>query len=146
MYDDENKPLPWHQRRTALDYWQKQGLTKRNGNGLINAGFATIDDLREATDQDLAVIANVGTEARIVIYRLLGRQPPGKLRSGAEVRDELARAWQSRLGDDRFNRLLDEIAEMAGGDLDKANWPAGRALWTLARLRRDQLRKTGPLG
>jgi hypothetical protein len=141
MFENDRRPLPWQQNQSTLEYWQGQGLSKRSANGLIYAGYATIDDLRETTDQDLAVIANVGTEARIVIYRLLGRQPPGKLRSAAEIRDELARAWQSRLGVDRFNRLLDEIAEMADGDLDKANWPAGRALWSLARLRRDQLRR-----
>lgn len=136
MDDDGRRPLPWQQHASALDYWLSQGLSKRSANGLINAGYSTIDDLRTATDEDLAVIPNVGTEGRVVIYRLLGRMPPGKLRSSAERRDEFESAWRSRVGDERFNRLLDEIAAMAGSDLDKASWQAGQALWTLARKRR----------
>jgi len=133
---DERKALPWKERLKALDYWTKQGLKTRHANALISAGYASLDDLKAASEWDLRVLPNIGDQARVAIYRLLGRRPPGNLKTTAEVRAEFERTWRTRLGDDRFDLLLDEIASMAGDALDKTNVPAAQALWAVARRRR----------
>ena len=133
---DRRKALPWQERGNALDYWKKQGLKARHANALINAGYTSLDDLKAASDWDLKVIPNIGDQARVVIYRLLERQPLGTLKTTDEVRAKFERIWRARLGNDRFDLLLDEIVAMGDDGLDKTNLPAAQALWAMARRRR----------
>lgn len=132
----ERRHLTWQERSRAFTDWRELGLTARHANALINAGYSSLDDLRPATDFDLKVMANIGDQGRLQLYRLLGRQPPAKLKSPAEIQSEFEREWRSRFGDDRFDRLLDEIVDIVGNALDKSNLPAAQALWWLARKRR----------
>lgn len=134
--DEERKPLPWQDHRAVRDYWLKLGLPKRSANGLIHAGYATIEDLKTASDHDIAILPNVGPEGKAVIYRLIERKPPGTLRTAAERRSAFESEWRARAGDERFDRLIDEIVKVAWADLEKVNVHAAQALWNIARQRR----------
>jgi len=41
------------------------------------------------------------------------------------------------MDEERINRLLDDIAALAGDALETANLPAALTLWDMARRRRD---------
>jgi hypothetical protein len=73
-------------------------LSSRHANALVNAGYATLDDLRTASDFDLTVLPNIGKEGRIAIYRLLGKPPPGRQKTTGQVRARFEQQWQLRLG------------------------------------------------
>ena len=132
MDDERNQSPPQHHKR-AFDYWTGCGLSTRHAKALCVAGFATVDDLKGASNGDLKTLPNVGGIGLLAIYRLLGRQPPANLK---EIRSHLERTWRARLGEERFDDLVDQIIEMTGGALDRANYRAAQALWGIARRRR----------
>ena len=134
--DEEREPLSWRDRADAFTRWRELGLSSRHANALVNAGYSSLNELRTTTDFDLTALPNVGKEGRVAIYRLLGKPLPSNQESSAEIRARFEQQWQSRLGDERLNRLLDEIVDMAGDALDKGNLPAAQALWDMARRRR----------
>jgi hypothetical protein len=133
---NKRREWTWQEQRAAFDYWTKQGLVKRHANALVNGGYAGLEDLRAASDFDLKIVPNLGNQGLVAILHLLGRPRPANLRTAGEVRDQFEQAWRGRLGNERFDRLMDEINAMAWEDLDRANHPAAQALWELARKRR----------
>jgi hypothetical protein len=135
MFDEQK--LTWEERAAAVDFWRQQGLSKRHANVLAYSGYASMEDLHTVTDWDLQVMPNLGKEGRAAILDLLGRQRPANLKTAAETRAQFEQVWRTRLGEERFGRLMDEISAMAGEDLDRANHPAAQALWDLARKRRS---------
>jgi hypothetical protein len=128
----ERRELTWQQQRAAFDYWTKQGLVKRHANALVNGGYARLEDLQAASDFDLKVLPNIGNAGLVAILQLLDRPRPANLKTAAEIE----RDWRARIGDERFDRLMEEFTVMAREDLDRANHPAAQALWELARKRR----------
>lgn len=127
------------EHRAVVAYWCRFGFTTRNANGLINAGFRDLEELRAATDQDLAVIRNVGQEGKAIVYRLIDRHPPQVLQTADERSSTFEALWRGRFGDERFDRLIAEIADLAGPELATVNVGAARALWRLARQKRLRL-------
>lgn len=76
-----NSPrLTWQQRATARTYWKGVGLHTRQANGLVDAGYCSLDDLKDLSDHDLSVIANVGPKGKAILYGLLGRARLGAQR------------------------------------------------------------------
>jgi hypothetical protein len=72
---------------------------------------------------------------------LAGRRPPDKVKIPKERQVEFERAWRLKIGDDRFERILELIGDMAGETLDRPNVVAGQALWAAARRRRAVTRE-----
>ena len=117
-----------NERRAVVAYWCWLGFTTRNANGLINAGFRDLEELRAATDQDLAVIRNVGQEGKAIIYRLIDRHPPLVLQTANERSSIFEVIWRGRFGDERFDPLLAAIADLAGPELATVNVGAARGV------------------
>jgi len=74
MRDDRKRTL--QEQVTAFEYWTQRGLAKRHANALTNAGYATIEELQTATDEDLQIMPNLGKEGVVAILHLLGRPEP----------------------------------------------------------------------
>jgi len=60
----------------ASKAWERKGLTLGTGRALVNAGFATVEDLQTAQDLELASIPRVGPKSLAIIYRLMERKMP----------------------------------------------------------------------
>jgi hypothetical protein len=133
--DDDREALSWQAQRRAVEGWVTLGLRSQYARALTLAGYLTLDDLRKATDFDLGVLIGVGKKGRQQILHLLGREAVSP--SNPKSRDHFERTWRFRIGDERFERLLDDLVDMAGTDLDKVNQSASRALWALVRRRRN---------
>lgn len=129
-------PFSREERDQAFKHWRDLGFSGRHARVLMDLGYVSVDDLKNATDLDLRVLPGIAREGLVLIYRLIGRESPLKLKSKAEVRAEFERAWRASIDEDRINRLLDEIAAMVGDALDRANQQAAEALWGMARRRR----------
>jgi hypothetical protein len=145
MYE-ERESIPWQKRQQAFEHWTGHGLVKRHAYALVNAGYATLDDLREAADPNFPYLAHIGPNGLLAIYRLMGRQPPTKLKSTDEIRTEFEQAWRTHVGQERLDNLADLIIDEAGDALDKANHKAAQAMWEMARRRRSKRMPAGETG
>jgi hypothetical protein len=54
----------------------------------------------------------------VQIYGLIGLKPPGNAKAPGQVQVECERAWRSKVGDARFEEIIDLIVEMAGDAFD----------------------------
>ena len=57
-------------------------------------------------------------------------------RTPEEKYAEYEKAWRTRVGDRRFDSIIDSIVEIAGDALDRPNIAGAQALWAAARRRR----------
>jgi len=124
------------ERKTrALEFWSKLGLKRSYANALIDGGYFGLKDLRRVTDREFAVMHGVGEKGRREIYRLMGKKPPGNAKSPEEIQAQFERLWRERLGAERLQKVIADIVEMAGDDIEQRSVSASRALWGMARRR-----------
>lgn len=125
--------LSLHEEVRAIEDWQRRGLRIRSARALANQGIATIEDLKRVSDHELSTIPNVARKSLVEIYRFIGRKMPGNARSPEQIQAGYEQAWRAQVGNDRFERIIDSIVEMAGETLDRPSIAGGQALWAAAR-------------
>src|SRR5262249_23410175 len=111
----------------------------RCANSLVACGILTLDDLRAATDHELMLIPQIGTQGLRAVCELVGRDVPSGAATRKEIQAEYVRVWRAKVGAERFEYILDLIVDMAGDILDRPSVNGGQALWSAARQRRAQL-------
>ena len=122
--------------RSLTREWEERGIRPRWARALVGNGILTLEHLREATDRELLNLPAVGHRGLRQICELVGRRAPGDQKMPEEIQAEYERAWREKVGDERFDDILDFIAEIAGEALDRPSVLAGKALWAAARRRR----------
>jgi len=70
--DMRREPLSWQERSQAFELWCELGFSSSHARALLNRGFASLDDLRNATDHDFRVLPGIAGERLVLIYRLIG--------------------------------------------------------------------------
>jgi hypothetical protein len=120
----------------AVYEWQNRGLRVRAARALVQQGIVTMKDLHAASDHELSTIPNVARKTLVEIYALIGRKLPGNEKSPEQIQAHYDQIWRAKLGNSRFEDILDSIAEMAGETLDRPSIAAGQALWAAARRQR----------
>lgn len=134
-------PLSFEEEAHAAEDWQRRGLRIRSARALAHQGIVTIEDLKAASDHELSTIPNVARKSLVEIYRFIGRKMPGNARSPEQIQAAYEQAWRAKVGNARFERIIDSIVEMAGETLDRPSVAAGQALWAAARRRRAATRE-----
>jgi hypothetical protein len=134
-----HRRLSFEDERHFEREWQARGLTRRCANGLVAWGILTLDDVRAATDRELLSIPQIGTQGLLAVCELVGRDIPSGEGTRKEIQAEYERVWRAKVGDKRFERILDLIINMAGEVLDSPTVNGGQALWSAARRRRARL-------
>lgn len=133
--------LSFEEELRAVQDWQNRGLSTRCARALARHRIMTIEDLNAASDHDLSTIPNVARKSLVEIYRLMGRKMPGNARTPEQIQAGYERAWRTKVGDDRFDRIIESIVEMAGEALDRPSVAAAQALWAAARRQRSRTQK-----
>ncbi|MPZ29572.1 MAG: hypothetical protein GEV13_01005 [Rhodospirillales bacterium] len=120
----------------AMEDWRNRGLSLRCARALARFGILTIEDLHAASDHQLSTIPNVARKSLVEIYRFIGRTMPGNARTPEQIQAGYEKEWRAKVGNDRFEGIIDSIVEMAGEALDRPSVTVGQALWAAARRRR----------
>jgi hypothetical protein len=136
-----HRRLSFEEERHFAREWQARGLTRRCANSLVAWGILTLNDVRAATDHELSLIPQIGTQGLRAVCELVGRDVPSGEGTRKEVQAEYERVWRAKVGDERFEHILDLIVDMAGEILDRPSVNGGQALWSAARRRRARLGK-----
>jgi hypothetical protein len=133
--------LSFRQEIRATEDWRDRGVSLRCARALANFGILTIEDLRAASDHELSTIPNIARKSLVEIYQFIGRKMPGNARTPEQIQAGYEQAWRAKVGNDRFESIVDSIVEMAGDALDRPSVAAGQALWAAARRQRAEKQK-----
>jgi len=128
--------LSFQEELRAVEDWQRRGLRIRSARALVQQGILTAEDLNAASDHELMTIPNVARKSLVEIYQFIGRKMPGNARSPEQIQAAYEQAWRAKVGNSRFESILDSIVEIAGEALDRPSIAAGQALWAAARRQR----------
>src|SRR5262245_25878053 len=128
--------LSFEEEQPLVDNWRARGLRLRWARALVENGILTLDELHKASDRDLATLPAIGPVGLARIYELVERKPPGNRKVPERSQAQYERAWRVKIGDERFEHILELIVDMAGEALDRPSVVGGKALWAAAaRLR-----------
>jgi len=133
--------LSFQEEIRAMEDWQNRGLSVRCARALAKFGILTIEDLNTASDHELSTIPNVARKSLVEIYRFIGRKMPGNARTPEQIQAGYEQAWRAKVGDARFESIIDSIVEMADEALDRPSVAGGQALWAAARRRRAAIQQ-----
>jgi hypothetical protein len=80
----------WHglsleEERRFIDDWETRGLDVRWARALVWNGILTVDDLRNASDHELATMPAITQSGLLKMCELVGRKPPGNVKTLEEA-------------------------------------------------------------
>src|SRR5262249_4825557 len=91
----------WHglsleEERRFIEEWETRGLDVQWARALVWNGILTVDDLRNASDHELATMSAVAQGGLLKMCDLVGRKPPRNVKTPEEAQAAYERAWRAK--------------------------------------------------